>query len=267
MAFDKPRYSASKGRLRKGRSSSGAMGTESESHTLAEIGRFHDFKPAKAVKCEQIAIAAADDFRLAPKRTGYNRVVIRVAADLFAKDGWANHCQLAFENGQRTAVVHGRKLLMQPFRDLSVFRHDGSRRHEPNLLRDCSANYLQRRSAEEYRAHDNVRVKDSPHALALFALLSLRTLDIAFEMSSGVIPAAFACRRDSANASSNSAAISSSVGVFSGCMIIEPLYVRMENAVPLSQPYIWRNASGRTTCPFEDIFVVITFVMSILSYL
>lgn len=173
--------------------------------------------------------------------------------------------QLALQHGQRPPIADIGKLRMESFGDLAIFGADGSRRHQLDFLRKSRAEDLQRNAAEENRAHDDICVKNRPHRRDLRDLRALRTSDMAFEMSAGVIPASFARRLDSAQASSNSAASSASVGVLMGCMITAPLYARIVNDVPLCQPYIWRKVSGRTTCPFEDSLVVITFAMSNLS--
>ena len=138
---------------------------------------------------------------------------------------------------------------------------DLSARQESIRLRK-SDGFMISRPRNPFKA---ICVKNRPHRRDLRDRRALRTSDMAFEMSAGVIPASFAWRLDSAQASSNSAASSVSVGILMGCMITAPLYARIVNDVPLCQPYIWRKASGRTTCPFEDSLVVITFVMSNLS--
>ena len=174
-------------------------------------------------------------------------------------------CQFTFQHGQRPSIADIWKLRMESLCDLTVFGADGSRCHQLDFLRKSRADNLQRNAAEENRAHDDICVKNRSHRRDLRDLRALRTSAMAFEMSAGVIPASFAWRLDSAQASSNSAASSVSVGILMGCMITAPLYARIVNDVPLCQPYIWRKASGRTTCPFEDSLVVITFVMSSLS--
>ena len=210
--------------LEQGRSSAFLnMVKASNIHPSAKVRWLHDFQSTKSVERKQIIISAANHFRLSSKSAGDDSIVVGIAANGFPKGNGAHHSQLAFKNGQRSSVVHGRKLFMQPFCNFAIFRQDRLRRYKFDFPCESRANYLQWRPSEEHCAHDDISVENSSHRRDLRVRLALRTSAMAFEMSIGVIPASLACRRASSNASSNSAAISSSVGVFRGCMIMEPL--------------------------------------------
>ena len=93
---------------------------------LAEISRRHDLKPAKTIKCEQVAIAAANYLGIPSESAGEYRVVIRVAANSLSKSRWSHYRQLAFEDGQRSPVIHGWKLDVQSLCHFAVFSQNHS---------------------------------------------------------------------------------------------------------------------------------------------